>query len=128
MIARDQEIGGARVATLCRLRLGFCPFTRKNGARMGPDWDWDWVTQGSRLGRAWATQASRLGHPWVELNKYFCLQRKLKKAGWAIGKTKSFYHRGHEGTQRKAKSGTPPRAAVPHGNRGHNGKVTKRVK
>jgi len=45
-------------------------------------WDWDWVTQGSRLGHAWATQASRKGHPWVELNKWFCLQQKLKNGGW----------------------------------------------
>jgi hypothetical protein len=50
------------LATLCRLGLGL----------------------GLGLGHAWVTQASRLGHPWVELNKWFCLQQKLKKKGGGL--------------------------------------------
>jgi hypothetical protein len=37
-------------------------------------------------------------------------------------------HKGHEEDTKEAKPGTPPRAVVPHGNRGRNGKVAKEVK
>jgi hypothetical protein len=45
------------VATLCLIGIGF----------------------GWPLGGPWVAQAWPKGHPWVELNKWLCLQRKLKK-------------------------------------------------
>src|SRR5579859_6037273 len=66
------------------------PVLRRTASELRPsaDWDWDWVwvwdwvTPGSPKRDPRVTQASRLGHPWVELNKWFCLQQKLEKAGW----------------------------------------------
>jgi len=75
-----------RFATLCRLRLGFRPFTRKSGARMGSVGVGVGFGFGSPKGDAWATQGPPRGHPSVAQgsigdNCFICNKSK-EKAGW----------------------------------------------
>ena len=46
------------------------------------DWDWDWVSQGSRKGDPSVTQGPRKRLPRVDSENFLCLQQKLKNAGW----------------------------------------------
>jgi hypothetical protein len=77
-------------ATLCRLGLGL-------GLRHPR------VTLGPPKGHPSATQ----GSPKRRMNKWFCLQQKLKKGRVGVQiagnrNPKTFTHRGHEGTQRRS--------------------------
>jgi hypothetical protein len=64
-----------------------------------PDWDWDWVTLGSRKGHASVAQGSICVSPFV-------CNKKRKKAGWGADRSGNRRHRAssetetyHQGTE-----------------------------